>query len=155
MMHRSCYPSTWEHLAYAAKERAGWMCEVCLVPHGAIVRSKRSGNPYVIYLQAAHVNHDPDNPSPELKAVCPACHARYYRKPNAHSVTPLTCKRLLACRRAWNARLATTKKLARNAWRPGASDETTTSKCQLTQPPFYSNRVQFGWQLDEERKRHE
>jgi hypothetical protein len=151
MMQRSCYPPTWEHLAYAAKERAGWMCEVCMVQHGAIVRSKRSGNAYVIYLQAAHVNHDPDNPSPELKAVCPACHARYYRKPNARPVTPLTCIRL----RAWNARLATTKKLAHDALRPGASDETTTSKSQLPHPPFYSNRMQFGWQLDKEGKMHE
>jgi hypothetical protein len=155
MMQRSCYPPTWEQLAYEAKERAGWMCEVCMVPHGAIVRSPRTGNPYVVYLQAAHLNHDHGNSCPELKAVCPVCHARYYRKPKACPVTPLTCKRLRAWRRAWNARRANTKKLALDAWRPGASNETTTSKSQLTQPPFYSSRVQFGWQLDEEMKHHD
>ena len=76
MIQRDLYPPSWEQLANAAKERAGWMCEVCMVPHGAIVRSPRTGNPYVIYLQAAHVNHDHENPCPDLKAVCPRCHKR-------------------------------------------------------------------------------
>ena len=155
MMQRDCYPPSWEQLAHEAKERAGWMCEVCMVPHGAIVHSPQTGNPYVIYLQAAHVNHDHDNPFPKLKALCPSCHARYYRKPHARRVLPLTCKRLRAWRRAWNTRLANTKKLARSLQASRASDETTTGKCQLPQPPFYSSRVQFGWQLDEGMKRHD
>jgi hypothetical protein len=145
MMQRYRYPPNWEQLAYAAKERAGWMCEECLVPHGAIVRSPRTGNPYVIYLHAAHVHHDQENPFPVLKAVCPICDARYYCKPKTRPDTPLDCARL----RRWRRR-AKTKKLALDAWRPGASNETTTGKCQLPHPPFYSSRVQFGWQLDTE-----
>jgi hypothetical protein len=147
MMQRSRYPYNWEQLAYQAKERAGWMCEECLVPHGAIVRSKRSGNPYVIYLHAAHVNHDHDNPSPVLKAVCSRCHQCHYRcKRVSISSVPLMCKRRRALRRKSDEEA---KKLARNAWRPGASDDETVSKHQLSSSPSYSTRVQFGWQLQE------
>jgi predicted transposase YbfD/YdcC len=78
------------------------------------------------------------------------CDARYYRKPKARPVTSLTCKRLRAWRRAWNARLATLKKASPSSLAAGASHETTTGKSQLPQPPFYSSRVQFGWQLDTE-----
>jgi predicted HNH restriction endonuclease len=32
---------------------------------------------YTVFLHAAHVNHDPDNPTPELICLCPTCHGRY------------------------------------------------------------------------------
>jgi hypothetical protein len=32
-----------------------------------------------VYLHAAHVNHDPENPQAELKALCPACHMKHDR----------------------------------------------------------------------------
>jgi hypothetical protein len=41
---------------------------------------KRSKSPYIVYLHAAHVNHDPENPEAELKALCPACHMKYDRQ---------------------------------------------------------------------------
>ena len=149
MMQRYVYPPTWEQLAYEAKERAGWMCEVCMVPHGAIVRSPRTGNPYVIYPQAAHVNHDHDNPYPELKAVCPVCHARYYRKPKTGGEKLLPCKRLKHLQHLWNREQAQ-KKLARRRQASRASNETLLSK-NLPTSPSYSSRVQFGWQLEEGR----
>jgi hypothetical protein len=152
MMQRYCYPPTWEQLAQEAKEEAGWMCTVCMVPHGAIVRSPRTGNPYVIYLQAAHVNHDHDNPFPKLKAVCPICHARYYRKPKEKPAL-LPCKRLRILRRQWTRNEAQ-KRLALRLQASGASNETILSK-SLPTAPFYSSRVQFGWQLEEKETRDE
>ncbi len=148
MNRRNYYPPNWEQLAYEAKERARWMCEVCLVPHGAIVRSPRTGNPYVIYLQAAHLDHDHDNPRPRLISVCARCHQRYYRRNRVYtSSVPLLCKRRRALQRKWDA---LNKKASPSSLAAGASNETAIiSKSQLTNAPFYSSRVQFGWQLEE------
>jgi hypothetical protein len=63
------------------KERAGWRCEKCGVKHGTIRRSLHTGRAYPVWLQAAHPNHDPENPDPELVAVCGSCHWHYYRRP--------------------------------------------------------------------------
>ena len=56
------YPANWKDLATACKQRAGWRCEEC----GATE-----------HLGAAHVNHDPENPDPELRCLCWPCHSRY------------------------------------------------------------------------------
>jgi hypothetical protein len=56
------YPDNWKDLATACKQRAGWRCEEC----GSTER-----------LGAAHVNHDPENPNPELRCLCWPCHSRY------------------------------------------------------------------------------
>ena len=56
------YPANWKDLATACKQRAGWRCEEC----GATE-----------HLGAAHVNHDPENPNPELRCLCWPCHTRY------------------------------------------------------------------------------
>lgn len=73
--YRAKYPDSWEQLSRACKERAGWKCEECGIRQHEIVTSKR-GTPYFIYLHAAHVNHDPGNPEPELKCLCISCHGR-------------------------------------------------------------------------------
>ena len=75
--HRKLYPDNWEELAWACKERAGWCCEHCGVPHGTAAISQRTGEEYTIYLAAAHLDHDPWNPCPRLAALCPSCHGRY------------------------------------------------------------------------------
>jgi hypothetical protein len=75
--YRRLYPPNWEALAWECKERAGWCCEGCGVAHGADVVNERTGVVYKAYLGAAHLDHDPWNPSPRLAALCPACHARY------------------------------------------------------------------------------
>lgn len=77
MKHRWLYPENWEEMAYACKERAGWVCEECGIPHGMEVVSQRTGVVYKAYLAAAHLDHDPWNPSPRLAALCPSCHGRY------------------------------------------------------------------------------
>jgi DNA-directed RNA polymerase subunit RPC12/RpoP len=150
MIQRDLYPPTWEQLAYAAKERAGWMCEVCMVPHGAIVRSPRTGNPYVVYLQAAHIHHDQENPYADLKVVCPRCHKRYFSKPKGKRVAPCSCERLNALHRR-SDRQEAQKRLAQSRQASGASSETILSKNQLSSSPSYSSRVQFSWQLEEGR----
>lgn len=73
---RRLYPRNWQELARRCKQRAGWQCEHCKVDHLA-TRLSRKGKLYTVYLAAAHKNHDPDNPAPELVALCVTCHARY------------------------------------------------------------------------------
>jgi hypothetical protein len=77
MKYRALYPPNWEQLAWECKERAGWRCEHCGVPHGTLTVSMRTGRVYTLYLAAAHLDHDPWNPSPRLAALCPSCHGRY------------------------------------------------------------------------------
>lgn len=73
---RQQYPTEWDSLATACKERAGWRCEHCGIAQYAQAISAK-GTPYLIYLHAAHKHHDKGNPHPELIALCIACHARY------------------------------------------------------------------------------
>src|SRR3954466_6144877 len=75
--HRKLYPDNWEELAWTCKERAGWCCQKCGMSHGTVLVSKRTGVVYVMYLAAAHLDHDPWNPNPRLAAFCPSCHAEY------------------------------------------------------------------------------
>lgn len=49
--------------------------------HGTPRVSTWTGREWPVWLQAAHKHHDQNNPNPELIAVCPRCHWRYYRKP--------------------------------------------------------------------------
>jgi hypothetical protein len=78
MKNRKKYPKNWKALSTACKNRAGWKCERCNIAHRTL-RLSYSGNLYPVYMQAAHVNHDPHNPNPTLICVCPSCHWRYYR----------------------------------------------------------------------------
>lgn len=73
--YRAKYPASWESMARACKEAANWQCQEC----GAVqyeLRTSRRGTPYLVYLHAAHVNHDKSNPDPELKCLCISCHGR-------------------------------------------------------------------------------
>jgi hypothetical protein len=63
------YPDNWKDLATACKQRAGWRCEEC----GATE-----------HLGAAHVNHDLENPNPELRCLCWPCHSRYDARTGAN-----------------------------------------------------------------------
>jgi len=79
-MQQHLYPTDWKARAAACLARAGYRCEDCGIPHGVLRVGKRSKRPYVVYLHAAHVNHDPDNQEAQLKALCPACHMKYDRR---------------------------------------------------------------------------
>jgi hypothetical protein len=80
MRNRERYGKNWRKRARACKERAGWLCQKCGVKHGT-ERVSWSGNLWPVYLQAAHVEHDPENLEAALVAVCPWCHWHFYRKP--------------------------------------------------------------------------
>lgn len=75
---RKQYPPDWEALACACKERAGWRCEHCGVSQFTVIES-RTGQPYTVYLHAAHADHaqPKSHPAPQLLALCIRCHARY------------------------------------------------------------------------------
>ena len=80
MRNRKKYPANWSQLARECKERAGWCCEKCGIPHGTLKRSLWTGKVWPVYLQAAHIHHDRENDKPELAATCPSCHWRHYRR---------------------------------------------------------------------------
>jgi hypothetical protein len=79
-MQNTLYPTDWKRRAQACVERAGYHCEDCCIAHGVLRMGKRSKSAYVVYLHAAHVNHDPHNPQAELRALCPSCHLKYDRR---------------------------------------------------------------------------
>ena len=74
---RKHYPKNWEQLAIQCKERAEWKCQFCHITQGKRRKSKRTGKRYVVFLHAAHANHDIGNPNPELLCLCPTCHGKY------------------------------------------------------------------------------
>jgi hypothetical protein len=79
-MQNDIYPSDWKFRAQACLARAGYRCEDCGIPHGVLSVGKRSRQPYIVYLHAAHVNHDPENSQAELRALCPSCHMKHDRR---------------------------------------------------------------------------
>ena len=81
MRNRQKYPRSWRRLARECKERADWRCQRCGVKHGTLRLSRWTGREWPVYLQAAHLKHDQENETPELIAVCPTCHWRYFRRP--------------------------------------------------------------------------
>jgi hypothetical protein len=76
-MQSDLYPLGWKQRARECLERAGYRCEQCGIPHGTMRVGKHRHNLYFIYLHAAHINHDIENPQAELRALCPACHMRH------------------------------------------------------------------------------
>jgi hypothetical protein len=79
-MQQHLYPADWKLRAAACLARAGYRCEDCGIPHGVLRVGKKSKSPYIVYLHAAHVNHDPENPQAALRALCPSCHMKHDRR---------------------------------------------------------------------------
>ena len=105
-MQHHLYPADWRMRAQACLERAGYRCEHCGIRHGTMRVGKRHYNLYFIHLHAAHINHDPQNPHAELRALCPACHMKYDRHteqpvvlPRRRGYQPLTLERVLRAAR--------------------------------------------------------
>ena len=86
-MHKELYDERFEEEKLACKERAGWQCEAilpwtnerCPTKDGDEKWSRRSNRKWIVYLHAAHVNNDPENPHAELVCLCPSCHMRMDR----------------------------------------------------------------------------
>ena len=74
---RKRYPKNWKQLADACREKAGKQCEHCHIPQETELLSRRTHRVYKVFLHAAHINHDPENQTPELLCLCPSCHGRY------------------------------------------------------------------------------
>lgn len=82
MRNHKLYGKDWRKRACAAKERAGWKCAHCGVRHGMKRYSEWTEREWPVYLQAHHLNRDPDNVDAELIVVCPRCHYRVYHAAN-------------------------------------------------------------------------
>lgn len=78
-MRSDLYAASYPERARACIEQAGHRCEHCGVRQGAWRISRRTHEIYLVPLHAAHINHDPDNPNAELRALCPSCHLHYDR----------------------------------------------------------------------------
>ena len=86
-MHKELYDERFEEEKLACKERAGWQCEAilpwtgerCPTKEGDELWSRRSKRKWIVYLHAAHLNNDPQNPHAELICLCPSCHMRMDR----------------------------------------------------------------------------
>ena len=79
-MQQQLSPAGWKRRAQARGARAGYRWEDCSSTPCVLRMGKRSKSACVVYLHAAHVNHDPHNPQAELRALCPSCHLKYDRR---------------------------------------------------------------------------
>ena len=69
---RSRYPDDWDDVAFAIKEKAGWLCEDCGIGHMA---DRTMGSCLTVH----HPNCDPENPDAEKTALCARCHLKAER----------------------------------------------------------------------------
>lgn len=79
MRDRHLYPANWQQLALDCKVKANWTCQGCnaKIPREGVEMVTKKGKVWRMYLCATHVNHDIENPQPELKALCLLCHLAY------------------------------------------------------------------------------
>jgi hypothetical protein len=61
----------------ARKEQAGWTYEVCGAKQSEEHWGKVKRRFYTVWLAAAHLDHDPENPHAKLAVFCQACHMKY------------------------------------------------------------------------------
>jgi hypothetical protein len=69
----SGYAYNYPERAEQCKREANYICQQCGAKHRTVALSK-TGEPYMKYASAAHVNHDPWNPTAELICLCTSCH---------------------------------------------------------------------------------
>lgn len=71
---RTAYPPNWREISNAVRERANYRCEHC----GAAHRWFHPITGSVVFLQAAHKNHEPSDCRDEnLLCLCQRCHLIY------------------------------------------------------------------------------
>lgn len=82
-MEKTRYPKDWKKIATIKKDSTGWKCEFC----GK--QCRRPGEPFDTHkrtLTVAHLDHTPENCSPEnLRALCAPCHLKYDAKHHAET----------------------------------------------------------------------
>lgn len=92
--NKARYPKNWKEISTSIKERAGWRCEChgecgrgthegrCTNEHGKAAYGTGSK----VILTTAHLNHIPEDCSPEnLKAMCQGCHLHYDKDHHAET----------------------------------------------------------------------
>ncbi len=85
------YPINWEELATACKASAKWRCEKCSIAEGTWrIGGKRA---YQVWLNAAHLDHDPWNPNPRLMALCQDCHFKHDALENGRKMKQSKCRK--------------------------------------------------------------
>lgn len=85
----SKYPKDWKSIALKVKQDADWTCQQCgrqckrsdeswidFEKRGGLA-NETEGKRTRYVLTVAHINHDPENPHAELKALCSVCHLRH------------------------------------------------------------------------------
>lgn len=72
------YAGNHRRKAQAARKRSGNRCEFCGRPNRTIGVNRR-GEPWMLYLQGAHRDHDKANPNAAYLCLCPPCHQAYDR----------------------------------------------------------------------------
>ena len=79
------YPPDWPEISRAAKEEAGWRCACrgeCGRGHPGRCPNEHGGLAYgtgsIVVLTTAHLDHTPENCSPDnLVVMCQGCHLHY------------------------------------------------------------------------------
>lgn len=72
------YPKEWKQIRASILERAHNRCEFCGVENHTYRMNERTGSLAYIVLTIAHMNHCPEDCSPEnLRALCQRCHNKY------------------------------------------------------------------------------
>lgn len=80
MRNRKRYGKDWRKRSRDAKEQAGWKCSECGAAHGSKRFSRWVEKEVTVWLQAHHLNNDPENENAVLVVVCPRCHWRFYHR---------------------------------------------------------------------------
>ena len=89
--NRKLYPSNWKDIRESILTRANNCCEFCGVVNHSIRRNE-AGKDIRIVLTVAHLDHHPQNCSPDnLKALCQRCHSRYDARHRAETRRKSKC----------------------------------------------------------------
>lgn len=76
--NKSRYPKNWKHIREQILERAHNCCEQCGVENHSYRFNEKTGKMARIVLTIAHLDHTPENCSPDnLRAWCQKCHNVY------------------------------------------------------------------------------
>ncbi len=84
--NRDRYPKNWKQIRAQILERAHNRCEFCGVENHTMRLNPKTGKEARIVLTVAHLNHVPEDCSPEnLRALCQRCHNQYDAKHRAET----------------------------------------------------------------------
>ena|SRR6266702_3440507 len=78
------YHKNFKAQALHCKMEAHWTCQECGLYVGSTgieVVNTKTGVCWVMKIDAAHMDHDPENPFPRIKAMCHLCHMAYDNAP--------------------------------------------------------------------------